>query len=189
MCGGWVRDDDFVGRFGHVGIERTRQRQADQRTDQLCGDERRRRARRNSREAVGEHPSDCHCRIGEGSRTREPVGGPDIGTHRRGSEAGPASSRKREYQRDQSRCRDDLTEEVARRHAFLRRDFEDSTVEHGVGKPSAAHCAEHLDADVGKRIAPSDTGTRTSTEQPICRCHSRIEVGAGDRTEHEDEYC
>ena len=189
MCRGWVRDDDFVGRFGHVGIERTRQRQADQRTDQLCGDERRRRGRRNSSEAVGEHPPNCHRRIRERGGTGEPVGGAYVGTHGGRGDPGPPSARQSEYQGDQPGCRDDLTEEVARRHAFLRRDFEDSTVEHGVGKPSAAHCAEHLDADVGKRIAPSDTGTRTSTEQPICRCHSRIEVGAGDRTEHEDEYC
>ncbi len=62
------------------------------------------------------------------------------------------------------------------------RDADRGEVEHRVGDDGAGDAARHLDGDVGERVAPAQ-----AAEAGVHQGDDRVEVGAGDRPEDEDE--
>ena len=55
---GVVRDDDIVGGSGGIRVQGRDQSQSEKAADDLSGDETGRRAGRDTRKGVGEHPTD-----------------------------------------------------------------------------------------------------------------------------------
>ena len=72
--------------------------------------------------------------------------------------------------------------------AVLGGDLEHAPVEHDVGKHRADDAAGDLGDGVGGDVAGADTGAGATAQQPIRRRDNGIEVGAGDRTEQQDQH-
>jgi len=75
---GVVRDDDVVGGGGGIRVESGDQRQSEECSADLGGDETGRGAGRDTGEGVGENPTDGDGGVGEGRAAGEPVGRADV---------------------------------------------------------------------------------------------------------------
>ena len=77
---------------------------------------------------------------------------------------------------------DDLGEEVRARRPVLGRDADRGLGEHEVGDHRAADAAGHLGRQVGDGVAPGQP-----TEGRVDEGDDRVEMRAGNRTEHQDD--
>ena len=100
--------DDLLG--GQGGMEEFRQRHGETATEQLGGDERRRRGRLDAGERVGQRPGEGHGRVGERRRGGEPVRGRDVAADRKGCGHGPAGAHDAQDDHEQPERGHDLAE-------------------------------------------------------------------------------
>ena len=166
----------------HAGVEDPDDTEGHQAADDLSRDEVGDGRRCDARETVGEHAPDGDGRVGEAGRTREEVGGTDVGAHCGWSEARAARAGQGEDDEQEARGGHHFGEPVWARGPMSGRDRNGGLGEHRVGQDGSADTPQGLEGKIRASVPPPH-----SAEACIDEGHDRIEVCARNRAEHHND--
>ena len=135
----------------------------------------------NAGEGIGQRTRDCHSRICERGRGREPVRRGNVQADRIGHRRWRPCDATEDRQQ-QAESRDAFRKPLPRSRSHCGGKLPERQLEHEVRGPHASDCAKYLGSDIKdqrqlRQLAPQGEGDR----------HSRIEVCAGDWPEGEDQ--
>ena len=120
-------------------------------------------------------------------RRGEPVRRADVRADGGRGEHAATGAGQREDQDDEPGGGDDLAEPQVPAGPVLGGQLAERHLVHQVRELRAGDRAEDLRHGVGRDVAARQAGAGAATEQPVGGGHDRVEVGTGDRAEHQDE--
>ena len=171
-----------------VGVEPADEDDGDGAADELGDDEAWHRARGDAGEGVGEHPANGDGGVREGGGRGEPVGGADVGADGgRGEPPRPVRASAKIRATRPAVATTSPSQQVPA-GAVLGGQLAERDLEHQVGEHGPGDGADDLCDGVGADVAAGEPGAGAAAEQPVGSRDDRVEVGAGDRAEHQDQH-